>query len=154
LGPIPAPIARRLILHGRSPWTPTWLRRVYTAPGSGELVAMDSRRRVFTTSQRRFVQLRDRFCRTPWCGAPIRHVDHVRAHEAGGPTSIANSQGLCVACNHAKQAAGWRAETVGPGCNPDVVTTTPTGHTYRSRAPDFMGTARCIEVTSMGHRAA
>ena len=29
--------------------------------------------------------------------------------EAGGPTSAANGQGLCEACNYTKQAPGWRA---------------------------------------------
>ena len=153
IGPIPAPTARDLALAGQAP---VWLRRIFTAPGSGELVAVESRRRLFTTGQRRWVRLRDQVCRTPWCEAPIRHTDHVHPHEAGGPTSVDNAQGLCQACNHAKQAPGWRA---GPGPGGAIETITPTGHRYRSRAPALPGTSRGsppigpIEVDLIWHAA-
>ena len=56
----------------------------------------------------------------------------------GGPTSGDNGQGLCEACNHAKQAPGWRARP-SPGAGPHTIeTTTPTGHTYRSQAPPVL----------------
>jgi hypothetical protein len=76
------------------------------------------------------VGVRDGACRTPWCDAPIRHVDHTRRVADGGPTTVANSQGLCEACNLAKEAVGWQAR-VGPGGS--VETVTPTGHRYVSR---------------------
>ena len=88
-----------------------WLRRLYTSPSTGQLVAMDSRRRRFTGQLRRFVILRDQHCRTPWCNAPIRHLDHPRPAHAGGPTTTANAQGLCEACNYAKEAPGWTTTT-------------------------------------------
>jgi hypothetical protein len=132
--PIPAGTAKDLVLHRDAP---TWLRRLYTRPGTGELLTMDSRRRLFTTSQRKFIALRDQTCRTPWCEAPIRHTDHIRPVEHGGTTSIDNADGLCVACNHAKQAPGWKAQP-GPGAVIDL--TTPTGHRYRSRPPNPPGT--------------
>ena len=90
----------------------------------------DSRARLFPAGLRRLITLRDQFCRTPWCDAPIRHIDHVVPREAGGPTSGHNGQGLCEACNHAKQAPGWRAR---PGPDGTVTTTTPTGHTLTTR---------------------
>ena len=93
---------------------------------------METRRRLFTPNQRRFIALRDQTCRTPWCDAPIRHADHITPAETGGPTSIGNGEGLCVACNHAKQAPGWRAR---PGPGAAVTITTPTGHSYRSHPP-------------------
>ncbi|MCC9174303.1 HNH endonuclease [Arthrobacter sp. zg-Y179] len=120
-----------------------WLRRLYTDPDTGELVAMDSRARLFPTSLGRFIAARDQTCRMPWCGAPIRHLDHIRPHRDGGETSTANGQGLCEACNQAKEAPGWKARTVDtPGkSGPHTVeTTTPTGHTYRSTAPPLPGT--------------
>ena len=43
----------------------TWIRRLYTAPGTGELVAMDSRARLFPAGLRRFIEARDHTCRTP-----------------------------------------------------------------------------------------
>jgi hypothetical protein len=39
-----------------------WLRRLYTAPGTGDLIAMDSRARLFPPSLRRFIQARDDTC--------------------------------------------------------------------------------------------
>ncbi len=99
------------------------------APGTGSLVAMESRRRRFDGALRRFVGLRDQRCRTPWCDAPLRHVDHVVPAHAGGSTSAANAQGLCVTCNQAKELSGWRAR---PGPDGTVETRTPTGHRYVS----------------------
>lgn len=110
------------------------LRRLFAAPETGQLVAMESKGRYFPKPLADFIELRDRWCRTPWCGAPVRHVDHVTAHGAGGPTSGRNGQGLCEACNHAKQAVGWEAHPR-PGPAHEVETTTPTGHRYRSPAP-------------------
>ena len=66
--------------------------------------------------------------------APVRHVDHAIRHAEGGPTGLANAQGLCEACNQAKETTGWTARPrPGPRHVVDVIT--PTGHTYRSRAP-------------------
>jgi HNH endonuclease len=62
----------------------------------------------------------------------IRHVDHPKRHADGGATNVENSQGLCEACNHAKDAMGWQARASGDGL---VQTTTPTGHRYRSPMP-------------------
>jgi hypothetical protein len=102
---------------------------------------MDSKRRRFPTGLRRLIQVRDRTCRTPWCGAPIRHTDHVIPVAAGGTTSAANGQGLCEACNYTKQAPGWTA-TPAPspaGAGDRVEITTPTGHTYPSHPPPLPG---------------
>jgi hypothetical protein len=93
---------------------------------------MDAHGRHFRGSLGRFIRLRDRVCRTPWCDAPIRHVDHVRRHADAGHTSTENAQGLCEACNYAKDAHGWRAR---PGPDGTVETTTPTGHTTSTRPP-------------------
>jgi HNH endonuclease. len=131
-GPIPAQTARDLISRSSR----AWLRRLFTRPGSGELIAMESRRRCFPEAQRRFIALRDQTCRTPYCDAPIRHTDHIVPNEKGGPTSVRNGQGLCAACNYAKQAPDWGAR---PGPNQQIVITTPTGHRYQSRPPDPPG---------------
>src|SRR5581483_12012086 len=73
--PIPAAVARALILDAGAQ-TARWIRRLYRAPRSGHLIAMETRRRVFTPAQRAFLRLRDQTCRTPYCDAPIRHADH------------------------------------------------------------------------------
>ena len=134
VGPIPADLARRLVAEA-DPTTRMWLRRLYTHPHTGALAATDSRARVFDHGIRRLLVIRDQTCRTPWCGAPIRHGDHVIAHHHGGPTSADNGQGLCQACNHAKQAPGCQTTPSLNGAGDPVVTTTPTGHHYTSRPP-------------------
>ncbi|RKT79747.1 5-methylcytosine-specific restriction endonuclease McrA [Terracoccus luteus] len=121
-----------------------WIRRLFVRPDTGELVAMDSRRRLFSDGLRRFVLTRDAAtCRTPWCDAPARHVDHVTPHADGGPTSAANGQGLCVACNLTKEHPDLTSTTlprnrrsVNDGGNGHTVrVTTGTGHSYESVAP-------------------
>ncbi len=129
-GTIPASLARRIVRESHK----TWLRRLYTAPDSGELVAMDSRRRTFRGKLRDLTVLRDQTCRTPWCDAPIAHVDHARSARRGGRTTAANGQGLCEACNYTKEAPGWRADLVTTAGH-TVEITTPTGHRYRSSPP-------------------
>ncbi|MBG6223782.1 hypothetical protein IWX63_000330 [Arthrobacter sp. CAN_A2] len=128
-----------------------WLRRLYTAPGSGELVAVDSRARLFTPGQRRFIQARDHLCRTPYCDAPIRHYDHIIPWHTNGPTNLTNGAGLCEACNHTKELPGWKARP-----HPNSVTSTarhvvevhtPTGHTYHSTAPPLPGTSHSSSST-------
>lgn len=135
-GPVPAELARRLLLAGDAAAT-VWLRRVYVDPETGELAAIDARRRLFEGPLRRLLVVRDQWCRTPWCGAPIRHADHVVPSAEGGPTEPGNGQGLCEACNQAKEAPGWTAQSNSSPQRPaQVETRTPTGHRYRSRAPD------------------
>lgn len=136
-GPVPASVVRRLTRDADR----AWLRRLFTSPTDGSLVAMDSRARLFDGQLRRFVILRDQTCRTPWCDAPIRHVDHVDRADDGGETSADNGQGLCEACNYAKELRGWQARRV-PGGRHPVEIGTPTGHTHRSRAPSPPGSTR------------
>ncbi|MFC8408908.1 HNH endonuclease [Arthrobacter sp. NPDC057259] len=149
-GIVPAGWARKLVVgKGDSPELTTWIRRLYTAPGTGELTGMDSRARLFPTGLRRFIETRDNTCRTPYCGAPIRHLDHIVPWHRGGETIAANGAGLCEACNHTKETPGWTAQPVGrpepghraePGARPPdgrhaLEVTTPSGHVYLSVAP-------------------
>ena len=114
------------------------LRRLFADPKSGALVAMESSRRAFDRALAGFIELRDQQCRTPWCDAPVRHRDHVVKAGHGGPTSAANGQGLCEACNYAKEAIGWQAWPR-PGPRHTVEMLTPTGHSYASVAPPMAG---------------
>jgi hypothetical protein len=140
-GPVPAWLGRSLLASTGSvaDQAKAWVRRLYTAPATGELVAMDSRRRLFTGKLRQFLVIRDEFCRTPWCDAPIRHADHTERAADGGPTADVNGGGRCVACNHAKEAPGWEARASRDGPRPAITLTTPTGHSYTSTAPDPPG---------------
>ena len=139
-GDIPAAIARNWILHA-SDDDVAELRRVYANPGTGALTSLESVARCFPKGLARFIDIRDRTCRTPWCDAPIRHRDHIKAHDDGGPTSEFNGAGLCAACNYAKQADGWRAEPILAPLHTYQLTT-PSGHTYQSTAPPLPRPAR------------
>lgn len=113
------------------------LRRLYARPTTGALVAMESVARAFPQGLGLFLELRDRTCRTAYCDAPVRHLDHVEGHAEGGPTTAENGQGACEQCNHIKQAPGWRARPVTgpPGTRHAVRTRLPTGHSVVSTAP-------------------
>nr|WP_244266479.1 HNH endonuclease [Pseudarthrobacter chlorophenolicus] len=139
-----------------------WVRRLYTAPGTGELIGLDSKPRLFPAGLKRFLQIRDDTCRTPYCDAPIRHHDHITPWHHGGNTTTNNGQGLCEACNHTKESPGWSSKPIPVPENPQlpdptripdgphdvrqvarhtVRLRTPTGHTYHSTAPPLPGTA-------------
>ena len=148
-GPLPAPLVRGWLRgddnDGPAEAAEVWLRRLYTAPDAGSLIAMDSPRRCFDGQLRQFVITADRRCRTPWCDAPIRHVDHPVPVAQGGETTAVNSQGLCEACNYAKESPGWRTILRSDRV---VETITPTRHRYRSRPPPVVG-----QATPGGQRA-
>lgn len=147
-GALPAAFARALVASCGSAGALAWVRRLFTTPDGRDLVTMDSRRRRFSGPLRHLIELRDQTCRTPWCDAPIRHGDHVIPGRRGGATSAANGQGLCEACNYAKEAPGWHCTTLRRGPSPaephapphTVRTTTPTGHAYDSTAPPVLPT--------------
>jgi hypothetical protein len=124
-----------------------FLQRLFTAPATGELLAMDAKARLFPPRLRRFIEARDHTCRTPYCDAPIRYFDHVVPWHEGGPTSLENGAGLCEACNHTKENPGWSAKPF-----PESVHTlefrTPTGHTYKSTAPPMPGRIRAAPHAS------
>lgn len=118
-----------------------WLRRLYTHPDSGVLTAQDATRRRFTGALRRYLIARDQVCATPFCGAPIRHLDHITSRARGGRTTAANGEGLCERCNYAKEAPGWTHEAIelAPGIRA-VKITTPTGHVYYANPPPTLDT--------------
>lgn len=135
-GPVPAQLAREVVAASLDGDVPTWLRRLYADP-TGQLIATTSKQRFAPDGLSDHVGLRDAgLCRTPWCDAPIRHLDHVEAIADGGETTALNAQGLCEQCNHVKQAPGWAQRPV-PGDRHTVETVTPTGHRHRSRAPSL-----------------
>jgi hypothetical protein len=161
---LPAQTARDLVSSARQESARLTMRKVLTSADGVDLERLSPRReplttadhlehrvspattvadvaasaRRFTGTLRRFIRLRDQTCRTPWCDAPIRRLDHAMAARDDGATTTANGQGLCEACNYAKEAPGWRARTVRAGPRHTVRTTTPTGHSYDSTAPPLL----------------
>ena len=134
-GPLPAGIVRDLL---RETGGRRWWRRLFAHPETGALVGGESRARCFDGFLAKLIDLRDGGrCRDPFCDAPIRHHDHIKQSRAGGPTSFTNGRGVCARGNFVREMPGWTVETVhdGLGDQPHTVrTTTPTGHTYTSRA--------------------
>jgi len=144
-GPIPAEIARRMITDAIDEQGFVELRRLYAAPDSGALVAMESRARAFPDGLTQFIRLRDQTCRTPYCDAPIRHIDHAEPHARGARTNALNGRGSCERCNYVKEQPGWRVRTIyDPGGRHVAEHTTPTGATYRSTAPPVAGGIRIL----------
>lgn len=130
----------------------SWLRRLYTVPETGELIAMDSRARLFPPGMRRFIHLRDATCRTPYCDAPIRHTDHIIPWRTTPTTTVENGQGLCEHCNHTKETPGWTTQPGTPTNTRHTVTThTPTGHTYTTTAPPPPGTRPPNRTHNLAH---
>ena len=144
-GAVPGDLLREWIAANAEQGVDQWVRRLYVAPRTGSLVAMDSKARRFAGRLAEFLRLRDQSCRTTYCDAPVRHLDHVVDHAEGGPTSADNGQGLCEHCNHAKQALRWAARPR-PGPRHTIETVTPTGHRYLSTAPRLAVSERGLRI--------
>ncbi|MCX8555252.1 HNH endonuclease [Mycolicibacterium mucogenicum] len=136
-GPLPAAVARDMVLAAAADDTVgATLRRLYAQPGTSKLVAMESRARAFPKALATFIGLRDQMCRTPFCNARIRHIDHVTPHAKRGRTSVHNGDGLCEHCNYVKEEPGWQAAASYDRYGRHTIAlTTPTGAVYTSTAP-------------------
>ena len=149
-GSVPAPVARWW-LRGADEGS-VWLRRLYSTPDGRDLVAMDSRRRVFTGLLRRMLVLRDDLCTTPWCGAAIAHADHATPAREGGATDFVEGNGRCVRCNHTKEAPGWRVR-VARHAPRQLEVRTPLGRVYPSEPPPLLGWGSSRMHTGPGGRS-
>lgn len=116
-GPVPAALARGMLADA-DPATRVFVRRLYTDPTGDQLLTADARGRLFPYAVRQFVLARDQRCRTPFCDAPIRHVDHTVPHAAGGSTSLGNNGGLCERCSLTKAARTDSEVEPGPAPRP------------------------------------
>jgi Domain of unknown function (DUF222) len=134
-GPMPADIARDILATSKGQ---LWWRRLYAAPVGGPLAGGDPCRRRFDGFLRKLIMLRDGRCRDPFCDAPIRHIDHIDRHTDGGLTIYPNGRGECERGNYVREMPGWKVEAISSGLDGrqhTITITTPTGHTYLSRAP-------------------
>lgn len=152
-GPIPAGLARRLAgvdaTANERGVAEVAIRRLFTAPSESELVRMESSNRCFTGQLRQLIAIRDQACRTPYCDAPIRQIDHVTPHASGGATSYENAQGLCEACNYRKEHPDWRTR---PDREGRITTITPSGCKYDSAPPPLPGARRSALEFSLSKR--
>ena len=133
------------------------------------VAATGSAQRYFRGVLRQLVVVRDQTCRTPWCGAAIRAIDHVTPHRRAGPTSAANAQGVCERCNYTKESPGWTVVAERPGWPApdrdrrppwqqvldDLVADDPPAYGRATRAdPEDGAVPRTVVVTPTGHRYA
>lgn len=118
----------------------TELARFYTAPGDQELISMDSKARLFPEKLKKFIAVRDRHCRTPFCDGIVEEIDHVKQYARGGKTTVSNGDGRCAACNKAKQAAGWYEYTT-YGNGHSITICPGSAMSYKSTAPPATGYA-------------
>jgi hypothetical protein len=148
-GPIPAEVARQLVMNAMNDsQIKTTLRRLYASPTSGQLVALESRSRIFPKGLAQFIGLRDQRCRTPYCDAPVRHRDHATPWRRGGTTDADSGLGLCEQCNYNKEAPGWRVTTSRTENGTHTAEfTTPTGACYHSTAPPPIPGRRRIDYS-------
>lgn len=91
------------------------LRRLYTHPTTGELVAVEARGRAFPPAMAKFLTWRDTHCRGPFCNAYTRQHDHIRPFSRGGPTSVDNGQDTCAHCNQKEHDAASVERIEGSG---------------------------------------
>jgi len=138
------------------------IRRLYTHPATGELVAKDSRARAFPAAMARFLTWRDTSCRGPFCNASIRHHDHVTPYARGGPTSLDNGQDACAHCNQKEDDAlvvervedperpGHRVAWTGYGGTTRTTTPSPLIEPERSTWRDATGGSRTADPAPDG----
>ena len=116
-------------------------QRLFTFPGGQDLVAMDSRRRLFPKALKGFIADRDVYCRTPYCNNRASQADHVVQAALGGPTTAENGVWRCKSCNLSKETRTW-SEIIDE-LLPHTVSIEPVpGVRYRSKAPPVLGFAR------------
>lgn len=116
----------------------TELSRIYTAPGDQDLINMDSKARIFPEKLKKFIRIRDRHCRTPFCDGIVEEIDHVKQYARGGKTNVYNGDGRCKTCNKAKEAAGWYEFVAMKG--PHTMLVSPvSGMSYKSTVPPATG---------------
>lgn len=153
-GNIPAEYARKLVAEHEDQETiksrlnaMPMFRRLFTNPSHEDLVSMDSKERLYKGQLRHLVQLRDPYCRTPYCSNNPRHADHVLQAHKGGETSFSNGDMKCGACNLAKEAPGWTEQVVSQTPHRILIEPTP-GISFTSTSPPLTGLARLAQIFS------
>ena len=147
-GAIPPDVVADIVDSAELSGGRTTLRALFCDPLDGRLLAMESRARRFTGGLRQFGLYRDQSDRLT--GGTIRDLDHIVAHETGGPTTAANAQGLGRRTHTLKDHPTIQAHILPPNPRrdglddhrahaPDLRWTMPTGHHYDCPPPPVLG---------------
>lgn len=129
IGPIPAPLARRLAHDSTGTW-----RRIVTDP-TGQLVDYGRTTYEPPAPLADHVNARDRTCRFPGCNRTARssELDHRLAWADGGETNAANLHVLCPRHHHLKHETRWRHRRL---ANHSTEWRSPSGVHYAKPPPD------------------
>lgn len=126
--PVPTAEVRRLIDAAPE------FERIFTDPLKGTLVEVDTYRP--TSAMRRRIAVRDGRCRFVGCMMPSSRcdIDHTKAWEEGGPTSLANLGHLCGGHHTGKHHGDWEVRQL-----PDGVYEwrSPSGFVFRDAPVQF-----------------
>ncbi|MFF2487730.1 HNH endonuclease [Microbacterium sp. NPDC058062] len=121
ISPIDSETAKRLAGDA-----PGW-DRVMTDPVTGIVLAVD--RYEVSPAQKRFLNARDRHCRTPGCRRPARLCDHDHTHDhaLGGETALCNLACQCKRHHMLRHATEWKVRQLPGGV---LEFTSPSGRSY------------------------
>jgi hypothetical protein len=124
-GPIDPESARRIAGTATS-WT-----RILTHPETGCRLSVGRDQYAPPADMRRYLQARDHTCQGIGCNrrATLSEIDHTRAWNTGGPTSVDNLVHLCKPCHRLKHQSSFTTRQ-GPGGT--LTWTSPAGKTYTS----------------------
>ncbi|MDJ0312395.1 hypothetical protein [Arthrobacter sp. H35-D1] len=97
-GPVPAPIARKLLANS------TTFLRVLTDPVTDEPLAMNPTRYTLRETEKAVLRALAGGCYVPNCPNPVMDTDtdHLKAFEHGGETTLANQRPACKRHHHLK----------------------------------------------------
>jgi hypothetical protein len=128
-GPIDPETARR-IAGTASSWT-----RILTHPETGCRLSLGREQYAPPADMRRYLQARDQTCQGIGCNrrATLSEIDHTRAWNTGGETSVDNIVHLCKPCHRLKHQSSFSTRQ-GPGGQ--LTWTSPGGKTYTSTPGD------------------
>ncbi|MBS3178851.1 MULTISPECIES: HNH endonuclease signature motif containing protein [unclassified Pseudoclavibacter] len=126
--PVPTAEVRRLIDAAPE------FERIFTDPIKGTLVEVDSYRP--TSAMRRRLAVRDGRCRFVGCMMPANRceIDHTKAWEEGGPTSLPNLGHLCKGDHTGKHHGDWALQQLADGT---YEWSSPTGLLFRDEPAQF-----------------
>ncbi|UUL77122.1 HNH endonuclease [Pseudarthrobacter sp. Fe7] len=130
-GPIPASMARRLVMEGAGSFY-----RVLVDPRDGAPLEIGRGSYRLPESLKRWLKMRDGKCTFPGCSNPSQdnEADHLKAWEHGGATGISNLGQLCPKHHRLKHRTGWRP---GPAAkNESPGWTSPSGRQYDAEQAD------------------
>ncbi|TQJ38507.1 uncharacterized protein DUF222 [Arthrobacter sp. SLBN-112] len=130
-GPIPASMARKLVLEGAGSFY-----RVLVDPRDGAPLEISRTSYRLPESLKRWLRMRDGKCTFPGCSnhSQDNEADHLRAWERGGSTGISNLGQLCPKHHRLKHRTRWSPGPAAANEPPGWVS--PSGRKYNAEQLD------------------